>query len=119
GDDQAEGLGEVRPAEPALGLGRVHLVPTPAVSRVAAAEVLRLRVLARVGSLPVGEAVVSGDSSRVALVPAAEEGAVPGGVGEMPLALVGHLVPGLAKHRGEVAHAWREDRLISGVRTEA
>src|SRR5262249_40852107 len=48
GDHQAEGLGENGLAEPALGLTRIDLVPALTLAGVAAAEVLRLGVLARV-----------------------------------------------------------------------
>ena len=63
-DDQAERLGQLGPAEPALDLARVDLVPALPLAGVAAAEVLGLRVLARVGGLPVGEAVVALDAAR-------------------------------------------------------
>jgi hypothetical protein len=71
-DDQAEGLGQVLASEPLLDLAGVDLVPALALSGVAAAEVLGLRVLPRVGRLPVGEAILLGEPVLVRRTPAPE-----------------------------------------------
>ena len=92
-DDQGERLAEVLAGEVGLGLGGEHVVP----ARAAAAEVLGLDVLAGVGRLPLGEAVVGRQALGVGRAPCSAQRA-----GEVPLALVGDLVAARAQQRGEV-----------------
>ena len=78
-DDETERLREVRTAEPGLGLAGVDLVPAVAVAGVATAEVLRLRVLARVRRLPVAESEL-GQRRRVTRASSRRAG-IPGDLG--------------------------------------
>ena len=115
---ETERLRQLVAAEPVLGLAGVDLVPALALTRVPAAEVLSLRVLAGVGRLPVGKPVIARQNLGVGRVPSAEHPAS-AWVGEMPLALIGDLVARLAQQRGEVGHPDGEHGLIAGARAEA
>ena len=113
-DDQAEGLWEICARKPALDLAGVDLVPALPLAGVAAPEVLRLRVLSRVGRLPVGESVFRLDPPLVGLAPAAQQAPLAlGGVGEMPLALVRDVIAGGAKQGRQIGHVGRELGLVS------
>ena len=121
-DDEAERLREPGSGEPALDLLDVDLVPALAIARVAAAEVLGLRVLARVRRIPVGEPVIVGEPAGVggqpaAQLPDADRGAAR--VGEVPFALVGDLVSGRAEQRRETRGIGAELGLAAGARAEA
>ena len=116
GDDQAEGLGEIGPAEPALDLARVDLVPAETEwAGVARSEVLGLGVLARVGRLPVREAVFVPQPVGIGRRPAAEHVAA-GRMGQVPLALVGDLVAAAPEQVGEALGLGPQLRLVARAR---
>ena len=118
-DDQAERLREIVAPEPALDLARVDLVPAqPERAGVTGPEVLGLRVLPGVRRLPVCEAELVVQPVGVGPSPAAEQRALAvGGMGEVPLALVGDLVATHAQDIGEALGAGLELRLVPRLRS--
>ena len=118
-DDQAERLRRALPPEPALDLLGVELVPALPVGGVAAAEVLGLGVLAGVGRLPIEESVLALDPLGVGLGPPAQHRVLPaGGMGQVPLALVGDVVPALAEQAPDRGHRGRQLGLAAGARPD-
>ncbi len=115
GEDQAERLGQLGPRQPALDLPCVVLVPALAArTGIASAERRGLRVPACVRRLPLREAPVALDPRRVGAGPvvAADR------LGQVPLALEGHVVAALAQQRAERGRAGAELRLAAALRPE-
>jgi hypothetical protein len=118
GDDQAEGLRQVGSPQPGLDLSRIDLIPAELErAGVAGAEVLRLRILTRIGRVPVGEAVVVAEALGVRGRPARQQRSLSGGMGEMPFPLVGDLVSARAEDVSEALGVRAKLRLLAGSRS--
>ena len=114
-EDEAEGLRELRSRKPCLHLPGVILVPAfVRGARVATAERLGFRVAARVGGLPVREAVVALDALRVrgTPLPALDR------LGEVPLAFDCNVVTAFAQQCRERVDPWRQLGLVAALGTE-
>ncbi len=122
-DNEAERLRRVFAPEPVLGLACINLVPAqPKRPGIAAAEVLRLRILAGVGGLPVREPIIALESLSVAFTPAAEERGTVGPhverMRQVPLALVRGVVADLSEKLSEVRDLGRQNGLVPRLRAQ-